>query len=182
MHYNILCDASVSPNKEIASGSYMIVTQGQIDDFIQNEKLKTFPDPSDLYVTKQHINSMAIETFTSYLSNFEMKSKSSTTAELELCLNILKIFDQKYDKPKSLKIYTDCSNLFQISKRKIKPTHHNYQLYQDILFFVKKYNIQFVKIKGHKSIDKCVSIYDYLFGIVDKDARQKLRLRVNLIN
>lgn len=106
---------------------------------------------------------------------------SSTKLELECLLWALKTIDSK-DK---LLIYTDCQNIFSLLNREEKLKKNNYftstnkkiknhLLYEEFFYLNEKYNLEFVKVKGHKKSSLKDEI-DLVFSKVDKKARKELR-------
>ncbi len=170
MNFHIICDSSVNHQKNLSVGSYMIL------DINQNNAVNNINKSKNKSKSNDDISDEIKSKFTKYVSHVNLDSKSSTDAELELVLYILIKLEIEYqDLIDKITLYTDCSNLFSIESRTIKENHSNIHIYKKIIYYIKKYNIEIIKIKGHKSVKNCTTVYDHLFRIVDKDARKTLR-------
>ena len=146
----VFVDGSVNPQSKVGIGAFYLCEE--IENFDENEiKIKKFEDTS------------------------------STKLELECLLWALKTIDTK-DK---LLIYTDCQNIFSLLNReeKLKKNNYftstnkkikNYLLYEEFFHLNEIYNLEFVKVKGHKKSSLKDEI-DLIFSKVDKKARKELR-------
>lgn len=145
----LFCDGSVNPQIKVGFGAYFI-----LDENIQNQNIKT--------------------------KKFE--NTSSTKLELEVLLWALK--DENIEE-KKVQIYTDCQNIFSLLNRREKLERNNFKtstnkivknelLYKEFYSFIDKYEIEFIKVKGHKKSSLKDEI-DKAFNLVDKASRSALR-------
>ena len=94
------------------------------------------------------------------------------------------------DKNTQIEVYTDCQNILSLQNRRerfeindyktsTKKTINNHELYK--LFFQKldKFNIDFIKVKGHKK-NSLKDEIDTIFNLVDKASRNALRENINI--
>lgn len=106
---------------------------------------------------------------------------SSTKLELECLLWALKKIDTK----KKLLIYTDCQNIFSLLNREEKLKKNNYftstnkkiknhLIYEEFFYLNEIYDLEFIKVKGHKK-GSLKNEIDLTFSKVDKKARKELR-------
>ena len=111
----------------------------------------------------------------------KFENTSSTKLELECILWAIKELDSK----EKLIIYTDCQNIFSLLNReeKLKKNNYftstnkkikNYLLYKEFFSLNEKYDLNFIKLKGHKKSSLKDEI-DLIFSKVDKAARKELR-------
>ncbi|NVJ54617.1 MAG: ribonuclease H [Campylobacteraceae bacterium] len=111
----------------------------------------------------------------------KFEDTSSTKLELECLLWALK----KVDSKEKLLIYTDCQNIFSLLNREEKLKKNNYftstnkkiknhLLYEEFFYLNEKYDLEFIKVKGHKKSSQKDEI-DLIFSKVDKKARKELR-------
>lgn len=146
----VFVDGSVNPQKKIGIGAFYLY-----------DELNKF--------NEEDINTKRFE------------NTSSTKLELECLLWALKTIDSK-DK---LFIYTDCQNIFSLLNREEKLKKNNYftstnkkiknhLLYEEFFYLNEIYNLEFVKVKGHKKSSEKDEI-DLIFSKVDKKARKELR-------
>lgn len=143
------CDGSVNPQIKVGFGAYFI-----LDENIQNQNIKT--------------------------KKFE--NTSSTKLELEVLLWAL---EAKNIEEKKVQVYTDCQNIFSLLNRREKLERNNFKtstnkivknelLYKEFYSFIDKYEIEFIKVKGHKKSSLKDEI-DKAFNLVDKASRSALR-------
>lgn len=151
---SIFIDGSLSPQKKIGYGAYLLLNE----ELVYDEKLK-----------KNVI-----------LKRFE--NTSSTKLEIETFLWCIKEIDKKDIK---IDIYTDCQNLVELQSRQERLEKNNYhsskgkllsnsELYKEFFLLIKKYNCNFIKVKGHKK-NSLKDEIDKIFNIVDKASREALR-------
>ena len=106
---------------------------------------------------------------------------SSTKLELESLLWALKEIEPK----EKLLVYTDCQNIFSLLNREEKLKNNNYftstnkkiknhLLYEEFFKLNEIYDLDFIKVKGHKKKALKDDI-DNIFSMIDKKARQELR-------
>lgn len=144
----LFCDGSVNPQMKIGFGAYFI-----LDENIQNQNIKT--------------------------KKFE--NTSSTKLELEVLLWALK--DMNIEE--KIQVYTDCQNILSLLSRREKLEKNNFRtstnkivknelLYKEFYFLLDKYEIEFIKVKGHKKSSLKDEI-DKAFNLVDKASRNTLR-------
>ncbi|UTJ05609.1 RNase H family protein [Arcobacter roscoffensis] len=144
----LFCDGSVNPQMKIGFGAYFI-----LDENIQNQNIKT--------------------------KKFE--NTSSTKLELEVLLWALK--DMNIEE--KIQVYTDCQNILSLLNRREKLEKNNFRtstnkivknelLYKEFYFLLDKYEIEFIKVKGHKKSSLKDEI-DKAFNLVDKASRNTLR-------
>ncbi len=145
----LFCDGSVNPQIKVGFGAYFI-----LDENIQNQNIKT--------------------------KKFE--NTSSTKLELEVLLWAL---EAKNIEEKKVQVYTDCQNIFSLLNRREKLERNNFKtstnkivknelLYKEFYSFIDKYEIEFIKVKGHKKSSLKDEI-DKAFNLVDKASRSALR-------
>ena len=145
----LFCDGSVNPQIKVGFGAYFI-----LDENIQNQNIKT--------------------------KKFE--NTSSTKLELEVLLWALE--DENIEETK-VQVYTDCQNIFSLLNRREKLESNNFKtstnkivknelLYKEFYSFIDKYEIEFIKVKGHKKSSLKDEI-DKAFNLVDKASRSALR-------
>lgn len=114
------------------------------------------------------------------LKRFE--NTSSTKLELQTFLWMIQSIDILASK---IKVYTDCQNIITLPQRekKLKQSAFksstnkelkNKALYEEFFLLLEKFDIEFIKVKGHKQKAKKDEI-DRLFSKVDKASRQALR-------
>ncbi len=143
----LFCDGSVNPQSKIGFGAYFIY-----DKNLENQNI--------------------------FIKKFE--NTSSTKLELETLLWALEDL-----KDLDVTVYTDCQNILQLEKRKEKLFGNNFltssgkkvkneELYKKFYSKIKKLNLNFVKIEGHKKTAFKDDI-DKLFNLVDKASRKALR-------
>ncbi|RXK14094.1 ribonuclease H [Halarcobacter mediterraneus] len=146
----VFVDGSVNPQKKIGIGAFYLY-----------DELNKF--------NEEDINTKRFE------------NTSSTKLELECLLWALKTIDSK-DK---LLIYTDCQNIFSLLNREEKLKKNNYftstnkkiknhLLYEEFFYLNEIYDLEFIKVKGHKKSSEKDEI-DLIFSKVDKKARKELR-------
>lgn len=155
----LFTDSSVNPQKKIGFAAFL----QKEDDNISLELLK-----KDIKIKK-------------------FENTSSTKIELQALLWALdEIEKEKLDISNLLiEVYTDCQNIILLESRKEKLEKNNYHsmsgkiinnhdLYKE--FFEKKdrFNLIFIKVKGHKKTALKDEI-DSIFGLVDKASRSALR-------
>lgn len=150
----LFVDSSVNPQAKVGFGAFLEVFDGlSIDDLKKNIKIKRFDNTSS--------------------TKLELQSLLWALDEIEI------LTDTK------IEVYTDCQNIVGLQNRKEKleandyksstgKTINNYELYK--LFFekIKKLNIDFIKIKGHKK-NSLKDELDTIFNLVDKASRSALR-------
>lgn len=145
----LFCDGSVNPQIKVGFGAYFI-----LDENIQNQNIKT--------------------------KKFE--NTSSTKLELEVLLWALEAENIEETK---VQVYTDCQNIFSLLNRREKLESNNFKtstnkivknelLYKEFYSFIDKYEIEFIKVKGHKKSSLKDEI-DKAFNLVDKASRSALR-------
>lgn len=99
------------------------------------------------------------------------ENTSSTKLELQTLIWAVKDINTE----EKLFIYTDCQNIFSLLNREEKiKEHKNRLLYEEFFALIKTYDLEFIKIKGHKKKSLKDDI-DVVFSKVDKKARKILR-------
>jgi len=153
------------------------------------KKIKLFCDSSVNPQSK--IGFAAYLFFEVYDEDIEIKTKmfedtSSTKIELQSFLwaiNEIKQNDVSYQ------VYTDCQNILSLLNRREKLESNNYLtstnkqvknhlLYKEFYKILDLYNLEFVKVKGHKKSSQKDDI-DKIFSKVDKASRKVLREYMN---
>lgn len=157
----LFTDSSVNPQQKIGFGAFLEVSNENFffDDLKKNIKIKRFEDTS------------------------------STKLELQTLLWALDEISV-IDENTQIEVYTDCQNIIGLKNRREKfetndyktstgKTINNYELYK--LFFEKldKFNIDFIKLKGHKK-NSLKDEIDTIFNLVDKASRNALRENINI--
>ncbi len=115
-----------------------------------------------------------------HLVRFE--NTSSTKMELQVFLYATNALNENNNK---LVVYTDSQNLSELRTRRAKLEENNFcsktgkelknaKLYRDFFLIVDKFDIKFVKVKGHKQKKEKNSI-DSVFTLVDRASRKALR-------
>lgn len=150
----LFIDGSLNPQKKLGYGAYLLVD----DETICERKLK------EKIVLKR------------------FEETSSTKLEVETFLWAIKSVDLKdYE----IIVFTDCQNLIGLESRKEKLQKSEYQnskgkliknhlLYKEFFILIEKYNLKFVKVKGHKK-NSLKDDMDKIFNLVDKASRECLR-------
>ena len=103
-----------------------------------------------------------------------LKSKSSTDAELELALFVLKRLGDRYE-GREVMIHTDCQRLAQIMTKEYKQTHKKALLYNQLKELITIHGVTIIKVKGHKKRELREFEYESQFNIVDRESRKFLR-------
>lgn len=145
----LFCDGSVNPKDNIGFGAYFI-----FEEDLENQNIK--------------------------IKKFE--NTTSTKLELEVLLWAL---EDKSLEDKKIVVYTDCQNILTLLDRKERLVEGNYftkggkkvrneELYKKFYKQKDKFQIEFVKIKGHKKSAQKDDL-DRLFNLVDKASRKALR-------
>jgi len=145
----LFCDGSVNPQSKIGFGAYFIY-----DETLENQNI--------------------------FIKKFE--NTSSTKLELEVLLWAL---DDEDLKNAEITVFTDCQNILTLLDRREKLEKNSYltktgkkvkneELYKIFYSKIKKLNLNFVKIKGHKKTALKDEL-DNLFNLVDKASRKALR-------
>ena len=107
---------------------------------------------------------------------------SSTKLELQTLLWALSEIPITKDK---LLVYTDSQNIVGLPSRRVRLEQNdyrskknirlkNYELYQDFYRITDLYNLEFMKVKGHKASKEKDSL-DRVFTLVDRVSRDSLR-------
>lgn len=146
----VFVDGSVNPQSKIGIGAFYLCDE--IEKFDEKE-----------IITKKFENT------------------SSTKLELESLLWALKQINTK----EKLLIYTDCQNIFSLLTREEKLKKSNYStstnkkiknhlLYEEFFYLNELYDLEFIKVKGHKKSSLKDEV-DLIFSKVDKKARKELR-------
>ena len=149
------------------------------------KKIKLFCDSSVNPQSK--IGFAAYLSFETYDENIEVKTKmfedtSSTKIELQ---SFLWAIDEIKQKDVSYEVYTDCQNILSLLSRREKLESNNYLtstnkqvknhlLYKEFYKVLDLYNLEFIKVKGHKKSSQKDDI-DKIFSKVDKASRKALR-------
>lgn len=143
----LFCDGSVNPQLKIGFGAYFI-----LDENNQNIKTKMF------------------------------ENTSSTKLELEV---LLWAFEDLKVKNEKIEVYTDCQNILSLLNRREKLEKNDYKtstnkevknrfLYEKFYLLLDSFEIEFIKVKGHKKSSLKDEI-DKAFNLVDKASRKALR-------
>ena len=143
----LFCDGSVNPQLKIGFGAYFI-----LDENNQNIKTKMF------------------------------ENTSSTKLELEV---LLWAFEDLTIKNEKIEVYTDCQNILSLLSRREKLEKNDYKtstnkevknrfLYEKFYLLLDSFEIEFIKVKGHKKSSLKDEI-DKAFNLVDKASRKALR-------
>lgn len=118
-------------------------------------------------------------------SNIQIKrfeSTSSTKLELQIFLFALGKIGKDVEK---LIVYSDSQNLSQLLGRRIRLEQNDYRsktkrplnnagLYRTFFSIIDKYDIQFIKVQGHKRSKEKDKV-DRIFSMVDRACRLALR-------
>lgn len=144
---HIFIDSSVNPIEKKSVGCYLVL------------------DTLDVVDSEEFPNNIICD-----LKTIQLKTTSSTDAELELALYVLDRYGMNNNT-----IYTDCNNLYNLKNRNYSPTHTKACTYDKLKELLVKTNI--VKVKGHNKKELQINKYDVIFSYVDKQARKNLRLR-----
>ena len=146
----VFVDGSVNPKNKIGFGAYIFCT-----------------------------NFKGCENSTIFTHRFV--NTSSTKLELETLIWALKQIDIK----EKLYVYTDCQNIFSLLNREDKLKNNDYftstnkkiknhLLYKEFFHLNEIYDLEFIKVKGHKKKSLKDEI-DCIFSKIDKKAREELR-------
>lgn len=146
----VFIDGSVNPKSKIGIGAFYLC-----------DEIKKFDEKE--IITKK------------------FEDTSSTKLELESLLWALKQINTK----EKLHIYTDCQNIFSLLNREDKLKKNNYftstnkkiknhLLYEEFFYLNELYDLEFIKVKGHKKSSLKDEV-DLIFSQVDKKARKELR-------
>lgn len=111
---------------------------------------------------------------------------SSTKLELQIFLLALSQIDKKTDE---VIVYSDSQNLSQLMDRRLRLEQNNYrsktnrplnnaELYRAIFSITDNFQMQFVKVKGHKRSQEKDKV-DQVFTLVDRACRSALRKEMN---
>ncbi len=157
----LFTDSSVNPIDKIGFGAYLLCDEDSSNDCTLenlNKKIKTkmFENTSS---TK-----LELQTFLWALSNVE-------------------------DHITHIDVYTDCQNMttLPLRREKLEKTEYRskngklknkHELYKEFYRLIDKYNIEFIKVKGHKKSSLKDHI-DKIFNLVDKESRHQLRVFMN---
>ena len=150
----LFTDSSVNPQEKIGFGSFLILDEKNIsfEEMKKNMKIKRF------------------------------ENTSSTKLELQTLLWAL---EEINDKNIIIEVYTDCQNIIGLQDRREKLEKNNFhslagklmnnhELYKDFFEKIKKLNLTFIKVKGHKK-NSLKDEIDTIFNLVDKASRNALR-------
>ena len=150
----LFTDSSVNPQEKIGFGSFLILDEKNIsfEEMKKNMKIKRF------------------------------ENTSSTKLELQTLLWEL---NEIIDKNIIIEVYTDCQNIIGLQDRRKKLEKNNFhslagklmnnhELYKDFFEKIKKLNLTFIKVKGHKK-NSLKDEIDTIFNLVDKASRNALR-------
>jgi len=149
------------------------------------KKIKLFCDSSVNPQSK--IGFAAYLSFENYEENQEIKTKkfedtSSTKIELQ---SFLWAMDEIKQNDVLFEVYTDCQNILSLLNRRDKLESNNYLtstnkqvknhlLYKEFYKLLDSYDLEFIKVKGHKKSSQKDEI-DKIFSKVDKTSRKALR-------
>lgn len=149
------------------------------------KKIKLFCDSSVNPQSK--IGFAAYVSFETYDESLEIKTKmfedtSSTKIELQ---SFLWAIDEIKEDGINYEVYTDCQNILSLLNRREKLESNNYLtstkkqvknhlLYKEFYKILDSYNLEFIKVKGHKKSSLKDDI-DKIFSKVDKTSRKVLR-------
>lgn len=149
----LFCDGSVSPQKNIGFGAYLIVDEIFDLEFLKDKiKIKRFDNTSS---TKLEIQTL--------IWALESLNKKNIFIEVYTdCQNIISLLDRK-NKLEMLDFNSQSGKIL-----------NNAQLYKEFFLIIEKYECHFIKIKGHKKNDLKDNI-DKIFNLVDKASRKALR-------
>ena len=114
------------------------------------------------------------------LKRFE--NTSSTKIELQILLHALKKLEGSFEK---IVVYSDSQNIFSLIARRQRLEQNNFcskanrrignaDLYIEFFSIADKWNIEFIKVKGHKS-SKDKNNIERIFTLVDRASRRALR-------
>lgn len=154
----LFTDGSVDPKLNIGFGAYLLINDdvSYSDSLSEEIKIKKFENTSS---TK-----LELETLLWALNN----------ANASEFLNII--------------IYTDCQNILGLKGRRERFEKSNYitnknkvianhELYREFFAITDKLNCLFIKVKGHKVLNKKDEI-DKFFTLVDRASRNSLRKNI----
>ncbi len=156
----LFTDGSVNPQLNIGFGAYLI--------------------------TQENIETIDILNIKVNYKKFE--NTSSTKLELETLLWAIKSNDFK---EKKVSVYTDCQNILGLLTRRERFIKNNYYskngklianhlLYKEFYKLIDAFDLEFIKVKGHKTTSKKDTI-DKIFTLVDKGSRNSLRDYLNCL-
>ena len=151
---SLFTDGSVNPQLNIGFGAYLLISGDLIysDNLQKDVKFKRF------------------------------ENTSSTKLELE---TLLWAIDSNDFLGKKVIVYTDCQNILGLLNRRerfIKNNYYskngkliaNHELYKQFYKLMDCFDLEFIKVKGHKSSNQKDNI-DKVFTLVDKGSRTSLR-------
>ncbi len=110
------------------------------------------------------------------------ENTSSTKIELQILLHALKKLKGSFEK---IVVYSDSQNIYSLIARRQRLEKNNFytkanrkignaDLYIEFFSIVDKWNIEFIKVKGHKSTKEKNKI-ERIFTLVDRASRRALR-------
>ena len=165
--YSLFCDASVSPQSQVALGAHLILNQSKMQEAraLSHEQLQSWALRSICF--------------------FSQTTGKSTEAELRNFLQAL----YKIPTTSKVRVYTDCQSLCdllgarrqKLEKKQFKNSKGedlaHKELYQSIFKTVDQYKIEIKKVKGHQPKKKRKTKEEEIFSVVDKISRSQLRLQ-----
>ncbi|MBF0430197.1 MAG: ribonuclease H [Fibrobacteria bacterium] len=107
---------------------------------------------------------------------------SSTKLELQTLLSALKEITIPDD---TIQVYTDSQNIIGLPKRRLRleqndyfskknKRFNNYKLYQEFYAFTDRYDLELIKVRGHKQT-RFKDEIEKIFTLVDRASREALR-------
>ena len=124
----------------------------------------------------------SIETLKSRIDVKYFENTSSTKLEIQTLLRALERVNSHTEK---VKIYTDSQNIVKLVNRKERLQKNNFKtkqnkliknssLYQQFYEFADRFDIEIIKIEGHKQANLKQKT-DHIFTLVDRASRKALR-------
>lgn len=154
----LFTDSSVNPINKIGFGAYLLCSD-------------------------ENSHECSLENLNHKIQTKMFENTSSTKLELQTFLWALGNIE---DHVTHIEVYTDCQNMITLPLRREKLEKNEYrskngtlknkhELYKDFFKLIDKYNIEFIKVKGHKK-NSLKDHIDRVFNLVDKASRHQLRL------
>ncbi len=166
---SIFSDASTSAQKNLGVGAYVTLNQEVLLQLANRnfEQLETALLP--------------LTTYTQYTT------RKSTWTEIQTIIDALSTLENTHPMTDTVLLYTDCKNICDLfGVRKSKLLARDFQnknaqllahadLYKKLYEVAARFKIDAIKIKGHQSKSKMMSLEERIFSIIDKLSRRQLR-------
>lgn len=170
--YYLFSDASVSCQKELAIGAFLLLS---------HEKLKQFE-----YFSREELE----KRISQEIIYKKIQTKRSTYAEMLTVKSALDYAKLSLEPQATIHIYTDCENLcYLLGERKNKLIQSEFKsqagkelknkdIYIELFKKSQFFKLLTHKIKGHCKEKYKTSLEAKIFSFIDKKARSKMRLLV----